>query len=111
VSLPVVSTFWRYVNSLGINQGRALLVVMSVLRERVWQQCGIKHQQIDIDIDTTVETVFGDQQGARVGQNPRNRGKKGYRPIVAFIEQTREYVFGKLRTGKTGYRRRDSRIY
>ena len=101
VSLPVVSTFWRYVNSLGINQGRALLVVMSVLRERVWQQCGIKHQQIDIDIDTTVKTVFGDQQGARVGHNPRNRGKKGYRPIVAFIEQTREYVFGKLRTGKT----------
>ena len=100
-SLPVVSTFWRYVNSLGINQGRALLVVMSVLRERVWQQCGIKHQQINIDIDTTVKTVFGDQQGARVGHNPRNRGKKGYRPIVAFIEQTREYVFGKLRTGKT----------
>jgi hypothetical protein len=101
VCLPVVSTFWRYVNSLGINQGRSLLVVMSVLRERVWQQCGIKHQQIDIDIDTTVETVFGEQQGARVGHNPRNRGKKGYRPIVAFIEQTREYVVGKLRTGKT----------
>ncbi len=59
VSLPVVSTFWRYVNSLGINQDRELLVVMSVLRERVWQQCGIKHQQINIDIDTTVETVFG----------------------------------------------------
>jgi len=101
VCLPVVSTFWRYVNSLGINQSRSLLVVMSVLRERVWQQCGIKYRQVDIDIDTTVETVFGDQQGARVGHNPRNRGKKGYRPIVAFIEQTREYVVGKLRTGKT----------
>jgi len=99
--LPVVSTFWRYVNSLGINQGRSLLTVMSVLRERVWQQCGISYYQIAIDIDTTVETVFGEQQGARVGHNPRNRGKKGYRPIVAFIEQTREYVFGKLRTGKT----------
>lgn len=101
VCLPVVSTFWRYVNSLGINQGRSLLEVMSVLRERVWQQCGISHRQIDIDIDTTVETVFGEQQGARVGHNPRNRGRKGYRPIVAFIEQTREYVVGKLRSGKT----------
>ncbi len=101
VNLPVVSTFWRYVNSLGINQSRSLLVIMSVLRERVWQQCGINHQQIAIDIDTTVETVFGDLQGARVGHNPRNRGKKGYRPIVAFIEQTREYVAGKLRSGKT----------
>lgn len=101
VGLPVVSTFWRYVNSLGINQGRSLLVVMRVLRERVWQQCGIQHHQIAIDIDTTVEAVFGDQQGARVGHNPRNRGRKGYRPIVAFIEQTREYIVGKLRTGKT----------
>lgn len=99
--LPVVSTFWRYVNSLGINQSRSLLDVMRVLRERVWQQCGINYEQIAIDIDTTVKTVFGEQQGARVGHNPRNRGKKGYRPIIAFIEQSREYVHGKLRSGIT----------
>ena len=60
--LPVVSTFWRYVNSMGINQGMSLLRIMSVLRERVWQQCGISYEQIDIDIDTTVETVYGEQQ-------------------------------------------------
>jgi hypothetical protein len=99
--LPVVSTFWRYVNSMGINQGMSLLRIMSVLRERVWQQCGLAYEQIDIDIDTTVETVYGEQQGACVGHNPRNRGKKGYRPIVAFISQTREYIAGKLRKGKT----------
>ena len=99
--LPVVSTFWRYVNSLGLNQGQSLVRVMSILRERVWQQCGLEYEQVDIDIDTTVGTVYGEQQGARVGHNPRNRGKKGYRPIEAFIEQTREYVLGKLRTGKT----------
>jgi hypothetical protein len=99
--LPVVSTYWRYVDSLGINQGQSLLRVMRVMRERVWQQCGLQYPQIAIDIDTTVETVYGEQQGARVGHNPRHRGKKGYRPIVAFIEQTREYIMGKLRTGKT----------
>ena len=99
--LPVVSTFWRYVNSMSINQSLSLLQITSVLRERVWQQCGISHEQIAIDIDTTVETVFGEQQGARVGHNPRNRGKKGYRSIIAFIEQSREYVHGKLRSGKT----------
>jgi hypothetical protein len=99
--LPVVSTFWRYVNSLGINQSRSLLDVMRVLRERVWQQCGINYEQIAIVIDTTVKTVFGEQQGARVGHNPRNRGKKSYRPITGFIEQTREYINGKLRSGKT----------
>ena len=101
VCLPVVSTYWRYVDSLGINQGRSLVRVMSVMRERVWQQCGLHYRQIAIDMDTTVETVYGEQQGARVGHNPRHRGKKGYRPIVAFIEQTREYIAGKLRKGKT----------
>ena len=36
VKLPFVTTYWRYVNSLGINQGKSLLEVMSALRERVW---------------------------------------------------------------------------
>src|SRR6056300_1516968 len=34
--LPVASTFWRYVDSLGINQSNAFLNIISMLRERVW---------------------------------------------------------------------------
>ena len=37
--LPVASTFWRYVDSLGINQAKSLLHVMDILRERVWLLC------------------------------------------------------------------------
>ena len=33
--LPAASTFWRYVDSLGINQANSLLNVMAVMRERV----------------------------------------------------------------------------
>jgi hypothetical protein len=99
--LPVVSTFWRYINSLGINQGQSLLRVMAVLRERVWHYCGICYGGINIDIDTTAETVYGDQQGGRSCYNTEKRGAKAYRPVVAFIEQTREYIAGKLRSGKT----------
>jgi len=36
--LPAASTFWRYVDNLGINQAKSLLNVMSILRERVWQR-------------------------------------------------------------------------
>jgi len=50
---------------------------MSALRERVWQLCGLSYQTIHINIDTTVETVYGSQQGGRKGHNPKNRGKKG----------------------------------
>lgn len=48
-----------------------------------------------------METIYGDQEGGRVGHNPKQRRKKGYRPIVCFIEQTREYLYGKLSKGET----------
>ena len=101
IRLPYVTTYWRYVDSLGINQGKSLLAVMSALRERVWQLCEINHHSIHIDMDTTVETVYGRQQGGRKGHNTRNRGKEGLRPVLCFIEETREYFVGKLRAGKT----------
>jgi hypothetical protein len=101
VSLPVVSTFWRYVNSLGINQANSLLNIMSILRERAWQECRLSYRRIHINIDTTVETLYGNQQGGRKGHNTKHRGKKGYRPILCFIEETREFLTGKLRRGAT----------
>jgi len=99
--LPAASTFWRYVDSLGINQAHSILKIMSILRERVWQQCGLRYRKIHVNLDTTVETLYGDQQGARKGHNPKNPGKKGYRPVLAFIDETREYLAGKLRKGET----------
>ena len=99
--LPAASTFWRYLDSLGINQAKSLLKLMSSLRERVWDQLGLSYYRICIDIDTTVETLYGNQQGGRKGHNTKNRGKKGYRPVLCFIEQTREYLVGKLRKGET----------
>lgn len=99
--LPAASTFWRYVNSLGINQANSLLKIMSILRERVWQLFGFQFQKIHISVDTTVETLYGHQQGGRKGHNTKNRGKKGYRPVLCFIDETREYLAGKLRRGET----------
>jgi hypothetical protein len=99
--LPVASTFWRYVDSMGINQGKSLITVMNILRERVWQQLGLNYIKINVDIDTTVKTIYGNQQGGRKGHNNKYRGKKGYRPILCFIQQTREYLLGKLRVGET----------
>lgn len=99
--LPVASTFWRYVDNMGINQGISLIKIMNALRERMWKQLNLNYNSIDIDIDTTVKTIYGDQQGGRKGHNSQHRGKKGYRPVLCFIAQTREYLLGKLRKGNT----------
>ena len=99
--LPVASTFWRYVNSLGINQATALVNLMALLRKRAWQLFDMHFYRVCVDMDTTVETLFGNQQGGRKGHNTKNRGKKGYRPVLGFIQQSREYLLGSLRKGET----------
>lgn len=100
--LPHASTFWRYLNSLGINQAKPLLKIAAAVRERVWVHCGLDFETIHIDIDTTVETVYGETlQGALKGHNTKHRGKKGFRPVLAFISETHEFLAGKFRKGAT----------
>lgn len=99
--LPVISTFWRFLRSMGYNQARSLLRISGVLRKRVWELSGIVYTDINIDIDTTVSTVYGDIEGSRKGHNTKHRGKKGLRPVLLFIEQTREYICGSQRRGET----------
>src|SRR3990170_6990799 len=87
--------------ALGIHQGKTPLLVMAGLRGRGWALCGIAYTVIHVNLDTTVETLFGDQEGGRKGHNTKHRGKKGFRPVLGFIEETREYLVGKLRKGAT----------
>jgi hypothetical protein len=37
--------------------------------------------------------------GGRKSYNPKNKGKKSYQPILTFLAETREYVWGELRNG------------
>ena len=53
VKLPYVTTYWRYVDSLGINQGVALLMVMRALRER--GRAGPDRKQIDEALAATYD--------------------------------------------------------
>jgi len=46
--LPVASTFWRYVNRLGINQANALVRLMALMRQRAWQLCDLNYYRVSI---------------------------------------------------------------
>jgi hypothetical protein len=98
--LPAASTYWRYLDSLGINQAKSFLRIMSRLREEAWKQCGIKYSRIAIDIDTTVETIYGGQEGGRVGHNPRNRGKKDTVRCFALLSRRGNTFMGNYVKGK-----------
>jgi hypothetical protein len=97
--LPVQSTFWRFVNALHLNVARQMLAIMRTMRERVWAAANVELEVVTIDTDTTVHTLYGQQMGGRKSYNPKNKGKKSYQPILTFIAETREYVWGELRNG------------
>jgi hypothetical protein len=56
---------------------------------------------VHLDIDSTVEPLFGSQEGAVPGYNPRYHGRPSYHPIIARIQETDAYVGAILRPGNT----------
>jgi Transposase DDE domain group 1 len=97
--VPPQSTLWRFLESLHRHVAQQLLVVQATLRERVWAASQVRLTTVTLDTDTTVHTVYGQKMGARKSYNPKNKGKKSYQPILTFLAETREYVYGELHNG------------
>lgn len=100
--MPVQSSFWRFLNlSLGERNESQLRWVIFEMQERVWQASNIGLRRIHVDTDTTVETLYGEQENATVGYNPKYRGKKSYQPVLSTIAETGELICGRQRSGDT----------
>ena len=55
-----------------------------------------------LDLDSTVVTVFGRQEGTAVGYNPRYRGKRSYDPLLC-VEANSAFLWdAELRRGDAG---------
>lgn len=54
-----------------------------------------------LDLDSSVKTVYGNQQGAEKGFNEKKKGAKSYHPLLAFLNSTRECQLSWLRPGNT----------
>ncbi len=61
-------------------------------------------REVHLDLDTTVEPLFGEQQeDARPGPNPRYHGRPSYHPVVMRVAETGMVVGGWLRPGDTSF--------
>ena len=61
-----------------------------------------RRSRLIFDLDSTVVTVFGKQEDAAVGYNPRYRGKRSYDPWLC-IEANSSYLWdAELRPGNAG---------
>jgi len=58
-----------------------------------------KPREVWLDIDDSVLTVFGKQEGSKNGYNPRYHGRPSYKVKVAFISGTCELVNARLYSG------------
>jgi hypothetical protein len=56
-------------------------------------------RRVVFDLDSTVLTLYGHQEQARLGYNPRKRGRASYHPLVCFEGQTKDFWHGELRPG------------
>ena len=52
-----------------------------------------------LEIDSTVITRFGNQEGAKKGYNPKRHGRKSYHPIFTFVAEMKMVANAWMRTG------------
>lgn len=61
------------------------------------------NERLHIDVDSTVEPLFGTQEGALPGPNPRYHGRPSYHPLLAAVAETSTVVGAELRPGDCGF--------
>jgi len=54
-----------------------------------------------LDIDSTIFTRYGEQEGAKKGYNPSKRGRNSHHPVIAFVNEIRMVANFWLRSGNS----------
>lgn len=94
---PDNTTFGRIFRLFTPRHCKELSDVEAMARHKVWSKKFFG--KITLDMDSTVRGVFGSQEGAAKGYNPKKRGQKSYHPLLCFIAETRECLHNWFRGG------------
>ena len=99
VSFPVQSTLSRFLKAVKVSVAREIAsfnfdLLMS------FRDGFKKMKSITLDLDSHVTPVYGNQQRAGRGYNPKKKGRKSYHPLLCFVGETRDYMGGLFRNGK-----------
>jgi len=92
--MPGHKSYIRYFNkfTIAINQ-QVFSDVMS------WFFSQVTLDNITLDIDSTVLTRYGNQQGSARGYNPQKRGRNSHHPLLAFVDECKMISNFWLRSG------------
>jgi len=97
--LPDLNTLYRDLRRF--EESELLSALLDLLREIVVEALR-KQALVTLDIDSTVETLYGRQEGAEIGPNPHKPGRASYHPLIARDRISDLIVHHVLRPGNTG---------
>ena len=99
--LPDQSSLRRFLQRLSPPAIRQLARFHDQLRDLVFP---LPHPRttLEFHLDSVVLTLYGKQQGARIGYNPKAKGRPSYHPILCFEGHGQEFWHGSLRPGDAG---------
>lgn len=88
------STFSRFFGKFDLDSNDRIFT--EVMR-KWWEKMAI--EKMTIDIDSTVITRFGNQEGAKKGYNPQKHGRQSHHPLLAFCDELKMVVHAWMREG------------
>jgi hypothetical protein len=98
-SFPVQSTISRFLNAVKVSVAREIADFNFDLLIK-FRGSFRTMKSITLDLDSHVTPVYGSQQRAGLGYNPKKKGRKSYHPLMCFVGETRDYIGGLFRNGK-----------
>lgn len=91
-----VSTFSRFFRRFGQKETQE---VFGHLSRWVWER--VAGGNWTVDLDSSVLTRYGHQEGSEKGYNPKRQGKRSHHPLMAFAAECRMVISAWLRPGNT----------
>jgi len=67
-----------------------------------WLFDNVKFNNFTLDVDSSVITRYGNQEGSKKGYNPHKPGRCSHHPLIAFVSDVKLVANMWLRSGDTG---------
>jgi Transposase DDE domain. len=93
---PSQSTYSRFFGKFSWKLNNEIFTAL-----QQWFMESIKIEAITLDLDSTVLTRYGEQEGSKVGYNRQKPGRASHHRLIAFMAETRMVINAWLRAGNT----------
>jgi hypothetical protein len=97
---PDQTALRRFLRRLRPRHIRQLVRLHDQLRQALFARPQPR-SSLTFDLDSVVLVLYGHAEGARVGYNPKKRGRRSYHPLLCFEAHRQEFWHGSLRPGNT----------